>query len=237
MTRRMYDAVTVANLPAGGDLYAGYVNGRYANLSALRARFPSARIVTISVTASGVADVLDVERFDATPEQAPGWVRDMRAIGRVPTVYCRASAWSACMAAFYRANVAGPFWWIANYDGDPAIPAGAVAKQFGGNARGGYDVSSVADYWPGIDQKVTPMHTPPIALRAYVADCACPTGGAWVLADNGDVYAFGGAAYFGDPSGESYWSTRLPASIRPSTVPGKAYDVIDTAGEVYTFPV
>lgn len=78
---------------------------------------------------------------------------------------------------------------------------------------------------------------PPIPLRPYVSDCACPTGGAWVLADNGDVYAFGGAPYHGDPSGEGYWAGHVPAVIRPSVFAGKAYDVVDTAGAIYSYPV
>jgi hypothetical protein len=30
--------------------------------------------------------------------------------------------------------------------------AGAVAKQYGGDMPGNYDISIVADFWPGVDQ-------------------------------------------------------------------------------------
>ena len=45
---------------------------------------------------------------------------------------------------------------LAHYDGDPAIPAGAVAKQYRGDVAPGYDVSSVADFWPGVDSPASP---------------------------------------------------------------------------------
>jgi hypothetical protein len=78
-----------------------------------------------------------------------------RAAGADPTIYCNASTWPAVRAAFAAANVAEPHYWIAKYDGDPTIPAGAVAKQYRGDVAPGYDVSSVVDYWPGVDPAPT----------------------------------------------------------------------------------
>lgn len=234
--RTMYDAVTVANLPPGGDLYAGYIDGRYANVDTIRARFPTARVVVISVVGGTPADVLDVEAGDVKPAGAPQWVTWMRSLGRTPTIYCPRSLWTACIFQFNVQGVEWPNWWIAQYDNDPTIPNGAVAKQYGGNRDGGYDISSVADHWPGIDPEVRPMHDPAIPLRPYVADCAWLGGGALVLADDGSVYAFGGAPYAGDPSGEPYWVGRRPALIEVSKVPGKDYDVVATSGERYSYP-
>jgi hypothetical protein len=67
------------------------------------------------------------------------------------------SAWTAVAEAFRARSVAQPHYWVADYSlGDhPAIPAGAVALQYAD--RGGYDVSVVADYWPGIDPVPTPI--------------------------------------------------------------------------------
>lgn len=150
MTRTMLDAVTVADLPTGAPLYAGYLDGLYANVTELRARFPHAVIVEIAVSSqTNAGQVLDVETFDATPDEAPGWVQRRRAAGVDPSVYCNSSTWPAVIAAFNAAGVALPHFWIASYDGDPTIPAGAIAKQWADN--GGYDTSSVADVWPGID--------------------------------------------------------------------------------------
>jgi len=152
--RTMYDAVTAANIPAGARMVAGYIDRiKLAPWSAADwARFPGAVKVTIVKKAStDDGHVLDVEVGDATPGEAPGWVRMRRAAGADPTVYCNTSTWPAVRAAFAKAGVAEPHYWIARYDGDPAIPAGAVAKQYRGNVPPGYDVSSVADYWPGVD--------------------------------------------------------------------------------------
>jgi hypothetical protein len=56
-------------------------------------------------------------------------------------------------SAFVAAKVAQPHYWIAHYDGDPALPTlngiKAVAKQFRSNND--FDTSSVADVWPGVD--------------------------------------------------------------------------------------
>lgn len=156
MTRTMYDAVSPSGLPKGAPLYAGYVDGMYANVAQIKALFPNAIVVGIAVSShTNDGEVLDVENYDATPTEAPGWVQMRRAAGVDPSVYCNSSTWPAVIAAFAAAGVAAPHYWIAQYDGDPTIPAGAVAKQF--NDLGGYDISSVADVWPGIDPQETDM--------------------------------------------------------------------------------
>lgn len=152
--RTMYDAVTAANIPADAQMVAGYID-----MITLRpwspadwARFPGAVKVTIVTKAStNDGHVLDVEPGDATPGEAPGWVRMRRAAGATPSIYCNLSTWPAVRAAFSSAGVAEPYYWIAHYDGDPAIPDGAVAKQYRGDVAPGFDVSSVADHWPGVD--------------------------------------------------------------------------------------
>jgi hypothetical protein len=56
--------------------------------------------------------------------------------------------------SFVNRGVAEPEYWIAHYDGAANIPVGAVAKQYLNTP--GYDVSAVADYWPGIDVRTYP---------------------------------------------------------------------------------
>ncbi|MFC0438746.1 glycoside hydrolase family 25 protein [Kutzneria buriramensis] len=152
----MYDSVNAAAIPANAGLVAGYVDGRYAWPAADWARFPHAVHVPIAVFATTNAGVvLDCETGDATPAQCPGWVRMRRAAGVDPTVYCSYSAWSTVRAAFAAAGEPAPHYWIAGYpdpvdaDGNPVIPAGAVAHQW--IDRGPYDESIVAEYWPGVD--------------------------------------------------------------------------------------
>lgn len=155
--RTLYDAVNADNILAADrtpEMVAGYIDkiklepwsgGDWA-------LFPNAVKVTIVKKAStNGGHVLDVEIGDATPAEAPGWVKMRRAAGADPTVYVQLSRWAEVRAAFATAKVAEPHYWIAHYDGDPTIPAGAVAKQYRGDVAPGYDVSSVLDYWPGVD--------------------------------------------------------------------------------------
>lgn len=149
--RRMADSVNAAGLPAGFDLYAGYVNGRYANMAQIEARFPGAKVIGISVTASANnGTVLDVEQFDATPTQAPGWVEMRRKAGIVPWVYCSESVWPAVIQAFTASQTPPPLYWIAAYPGPgPVLYPGSIAHQWAD--QGPYDESVAADFIPGID--------------------------------------------------------------------------------------
>lgn len=153
--RTLYDAVTPANIPASAQMVAGYVDGRYAWRASDWARFPNAVKVRIAVFAStDDGHVLDVEPGDATPAQAVGWVQRRRAAGVDPTVYCGLStsgySWAQVRAAFQAAGVAEPHYWVAAYPGiGPALYPGSVAHQYAN--PGPYDLSVVADYWPGVD--------------------------------------------------------------------------------------
>lgn len=142
--RKMYDSVTPANCPTDGDLYAGYIDGRYANLGTFAARFPGRRLISITIW-NGTADVLDVERGDATPLMVPDWSQRMRSLNRHPTCYCSLSAWPDVQRACANARVVLPDWWAAGYYNPPRpyLPAGAVACQW--VDWGPYDQSFVSD--------------------------------------------------------------------------------------------
>lgn len=142
----MYDNVTVSLLPPGGDAYACYTDGRYANCPAVRAKFPGAKILTIAVFASDDADCLDVEPGDATVAQVPGWAARQykRGVTR-PCIYTSASTVTAVIAAMNAAGHARPTYriWSAHYNGSEHIcaPGGcgypqADATQWTSRARG-----------------------------------------------------------------------------------------------------
>lgn len=154
----MYDSTAAADIPRDAAIVAGYLPpSRYAWSAADWARFPSAvkvRIVIFATVNDG--HVLDVEQGDARPDEVPGWVQMRRRAGlATPTVYCSLSIWQACRDACARAGVPEPLWWIARYDNNPVIPVGAVAKQYANEplAGGHFDLSVVADHWPGVDQE------------------------------------------------------------------------------------
>ena len=167
MTRICYDAVTTSNAPGDGTFYAYYTNGTYANESAVKRAHPGKRYVVITVTASAPAQkgwVLDCETGDATPSQAVTWVHNYPGPNNEVTVYCNSSTWPTVRAAFRNAGVGEPSYWIAEYDGDPTIPSGAIAKQYLGDYHG-YDKSSVAAYWPGVDASPTPVPPKPPVVQ------------------------------------------------------------------------
>jgi hypothetical protein len=159
MTRTMYDGIEPGSVPAGADIYAGYDDGAWQSLAALKAANPGKPSVSICVTATGTARVLDIENGDAQPEEAPAWAARQRAGGNPwPVCYMNTSTWGAVKAAFAAQGVAAPLYWVASYVKDPtvvpAIPAGAIALQY--FDYGGYDASVVADYWPGLDPEPQP---------------------------------------------------------------------------------
>ncbi|SEB43695.1 hypothetical protein SAMN04489727_1735 [Amycolatopsis tolypomycina] len=159
--RTMYDAVTARNIlnhDRTPEMVAGYVDRiKLAPWSPNDwALFPDAvKVEIVKKASSNFGHVLDVEPGDATPAEAPGWVRMRRAAGADPTVYMNLSTWPAVRAEFVRQGVAQPHYWVARYDNDPDWGAGwaelgCVAKQHTANYRG-VDINSVADHWPGVD--------------------------------------------------------------------------------------
>lgn len=159
----MYDGIAV--LAAGihaefssAELVAGYINGLYKWSAAEWDLFPDAVHVQISVTASEDAgDVLDVEKGDASPSDAPGWIERRKQAGLWrPTIYCARSVIPAVRQA------TGPYVlgtdydiWVADWTGQPHSvwapgPGPSVqcaAVQYESTAK--WDASIVVDEgWP-----------------------------------------------------------------------------------------
>lgn len=121
----MLDSVTVANLPSGADAYAGYVDGAFQNYQALKARFGGhAHLLSIAVFASDNAECLDIETGDATPAQAPAWVRRQHGRGiRRPVLYASASVMGTVSTTLHGAGLARSSYrlWSAHYNGHAHI--------------------------------------------------------------------------------------------------------------------
>lgn len=114
----MGDAVTVSNLPPGLDAYAGYENGNWQTMGELAARFPGKRLLGISVFLADVGQVLDIERFDATPDQAPAYWKMRRAAGVTrPGFYASISVMPEVVNALSNASITRVEYrlWSAHY--------------------------------------------------------------------------------------------------------------------------
>ena len=150
----MYDSTSAADIPAGAQMVAGYVDGAYAWSPADWDRFPAATLVRIATQpATDDGDVLDVELGDATPAQAPAWVRMRQAAGLAqPALYCGLSTVSTlrhlCQGLLYSL-------WVADWTGvaHPLSYASAVQYADSRQSGGHYDLSIVYDaWWPGPHQ-------------------------------------------------------------------------------------
>lgn len=201
MTRIMYDALpdVFHTIPADAQLVAGYVDGAPGfpvMTPELWALYPNALhvpIATQAATNDGLA--LDVERFDALPDQAPGWVTMRRQAGvAFPWVYMNESTWQSVRDAFAAAGVAEPLWWVANTVNPGELWPGAIAHQYGQGpadaAEPTYDLSAVADYIPGLDPIPTPP-PPPGSEASVLATAVTPDGTVYVftVGDDDTVYA------------------------------------------------
>lgn len=161
MTRTLYDSTTAGDIPKSATMVGGYVDGRYRTVDALRARFPKATLVTITVLGAPGAHVCDTEPGNIGPAGAVAWAKAEVKAGRKPTLYCMASQWPQIKALASKAGIGGKVsYWIADYDNDPTLPKGAVAKQYADPAvhgKGHFDLSVVADHWPGVDPDPQPV--------------------------------------------------------------------------------
>lgn len=219
----MLDAVDAGSLPDGAGAYAGYLNGRYASYDAIRARFPTVPVLGVDVDGTlDAADVLDVERFDATPAAIPGWVDRVRPIvSPVPVVYCSRDAWDACQAAAGGRNVR---WWVADWTHAPHLLAGAWAVQWESYAS--YDASIVTTFDPEV-----PPHMR--LNKPVVGGAAHPSGkGYWQCAADGGVFPFGAAGFFGSMGGTALAAPVVGMAATPS---GNGYWLFAADGGVFPF--
>jgi hypothetical protein len=156
----MRDSVNGHLIPPGTPVVAGYADGIYAWSQDMWDAHPDAVHLSIAVHPDHQADILDVERFDATPADVPGWIdRFSRPARRRPTVYCARSAIDAVRGACAPREFD---WWAATLDGTTSVP-GAVAVQFAD--YGGYDESVILDpTWVGA-ATVPTVDTPSQSLQ------------------------------------------------------------------------
>lgn len=162
----MADSITATDIPPGKfDLVAGYVDGLYKWTDEDWLFHHASRLVRITVLGGNAdADVADVENGDLTPTEAADWAGNRVLAGKIPALYFSRSAYGAVHAAIAARGINDQQWtvWAADWTGIPHLLAGTYATQYADPAYGSgghFDVSVVADYWPGIDP--VPTTQPP----------------------------------------------------------------------------
>lgn len=133
-TATMYDSVDISTIPSDPFAAAGYTAGFWPTFSSLRSLWPSAHTVSVAISAGYRADCLDVEPGDATPSEAPGWVRaDKQAGWSKPCLYSDWYEWTTGLdPALEHAGIAltSVYRWVASYVGTPQLLAGYDADQY-----------------------------------------------------------------------------------------------------------
>lgn len=106
----MYDSTTPHVIPSGARLVALYINGRFA----VPPSYHKGHVyIDVNGSMPNAASILDVEQFDARPEQVGPWLVK-RAAFDVGTIYCNRSTLPAVIksAGHLKFNL-----WLATLDG------------------------------------------------------------------------------------------------------------------------
>ena len=150
-TRTMYDGVNPDALPRTAELVAGYVTGLFKWPAHSWAHWARVKEVHIDVngTLPSDADVLDIEKGDAGPNQARGWIEQRVPHGRACLYFSR-SRMDEIEAAIK--GLPGVDVWVADWTGEPHTVRVApnmhlVAVQYANTPN--FDLSVVYDpVWP-----------------------------------------------------------------------------------------
>jgi len=189
----LYDSTSPFDIPVTAESVAYYCDGIYAVSEAtVRARFPTQPLIRIAVFGqTNDGNALDVERGDATPSEAPQWVKWRHAAGiPQPWVYVNRSNRSTVENALIQEGIVSDqvALWVATLDGTQTVPAGpypVAAVQYANSLSSGghYDLSIVNDqFGPGggtiggyKDMPLLLQHSPgagALAGAVYLCDAA-----------------------------------------------------------------
>lgn len=149
----MFDSVNPAAIPSTAYRVALYGTGDFAvaENSPLWGRWHRTYAIDVNGTAPEFCSVADVENFDLSPADVPGWCARRLAAhpgGVLCRIYMNRSTWPAVkaevagMPADHRSQVR---YWVADWTGVYHDIAGAAAVQYA--PVGPYDLSSVTESW------------------------------------------------------------------------------------------
>lgn len=147
MVLHCYDSIVPDAIPPAA-VVLGYIDGAWPTYPYLHKKFQKATTLVVSVTTgTGVADVLDCENGNATPDTAAAWAVERLKEGQHPTVYGGRDALDAVILGVRRRHVQADLvsYFLADWNQVGVLEARlrwpkAIAKpyaawQFAGNVR------------------------------------------------------------------------------------------------------
>jgi len=105
---QMADSITPENLPAAYPAFLAYVDGYWPTAARVRAMFPKARLLTMTVKGGvAAADGCDCESGDLTPAQAAAWAKSRLGAGvSLVVIYASISAMPTVIGELAKLGVA-----------------------------------------------------------------------------------------------------------------------------------
>lgn len=219
----MYDGINIGLIPATASDILCYTDGRYANVSAAKARFPQATIHTISAIGTTPSEWIDVEPGCVWPPSSAVelWLR-----WRNKGFYTNLSGRKILQSLLLPGEQ--PEWFIADPTGIAHIVDGSIATQY--QWTPGYDVSLTTPAFEGPFPPNTPGEK---MLTNCVGMAVTPSGkGYWLVQADGGVFSHGDAHFYGSLGG-----VKLAAPIvgMEATADGTGYWLYAADGGVFAF--
>lgn len=199
----MYDSVDAPALPRNAKLCLYYVDGKYANYTAVRTQCPDATLIGVTTSSKGSlsAQVYDCERGDGNAITACLWAMQKLALAQRPTIYCSrigspGYGYPDVSRQVSNLKLVGKVdYGIADYTGVPHLVPGSAFTQYANppSSGGDYDISITNGVWPN-----PPTTEATMALNKPA--CAfVPTKsgkGYWIVAQDGGVFNYGDARFY-----------------------------------------
>lgn len=170
------DSVNAAAELPGLDVYCFYTDGRFANGTATKQRFPGKKYVGITPFNADFADCQDIETGDATPADFPAFVRNSKHPNiDKPMAYASLNVMPEVIKAAQDAGIprSAYYLFVAEWTGVGHIPAGYDATQYASNS--GFDSDLFYDYVFG-----TPVPSPPPVKQTVAQIEYYKNGFGWV---------------------------------------------------------
>lgn len=182
----MYDSISVASYPADTQLALAYIDGHWPAAAAVQARFPNARVFTLTTTTTGnpTAEGYDCEKGDGDALSAVSWATNKIATHERPLIYCSrlgrpGYGWPWVLSACYAAKIplSAIDFGIADATGAAHLVPGSVFTQWGQGGNGAYDISQTNGTWPyASPAPPIPPPSPSIEDVAYYVTNTAGTG-------------------------------------------------------------